>query len=79
MPNSTDANSADSNNIASNHAVSNCADTELTDNESNVIEEDSKLPEKQQMFLPNFLRNLPRATWNWRQRKQQRLRMRTAF
>ena len=46
MPNSTDANSADSNNIASNHAVSNCADTELTDNESNVIEEDSKLPEK---------------------------------
>ena len=39
-------NTADSNNIASNHAVSNCADTELTDNESNVIEEDSKLPEK---------------------------------
>lgn len=39
-------NIADSNNIASNHAVSNCADTELTDNESNVIEEDSKLPEK---------------------------------
>ena len=34
-------NTADSNNIASN-----CADTELTDNESNVIEEDSKLPEK---------------------------------